>query len=67
MHLHLQSEALAAVKVCQKFMCKIAQQLEAKPAFEIVAWALLLKSLSSLLPLNSESILSTSELICLPV
>lgn len=49
MHLHLQSESLSAVKECQKFMCKIAKQLEEKPAFEIVAWALLLKSLSSLL------------------
>lgn len=51
MHLHLQSELLSVVKVCQKFMCKIAKQLEEKPAFEIVAWALLLKSLSSLLRL----------------
>lgn len=49
MHLRLQSKPLSVVKVCQKFMWKIAKQLEEKPAFEIVAWALLLKSLSSLL------------------
>jgi len=51
MHFHLQSEPLSVAKACQKFMCKIAQQFARKPAFEIVAWALLLKSLSSLLRL----------------
>lgn len=49
MQLHLQTELLPVVKECQKFMCKSGKQLEEKPAFETVAWALLLKSLSSLL------------------
>lgn len=68
MHLDLQSEPLPVVKVCQKFQCKTAEQLEEKPAFEIVSWALLLKSLLSLLCLsNSERILSTFVISSLPV
>lgn len=68
MHLHLQSQPLPVVKVCQKFQCKMAEQLEEKPAFETVSWALLLKSLLSLLCLsNSERILFTFEISCLPV